>query len=249
MRNLELRYGRHHLDAKARKISSSVIPYYDLTLLLRGKMEYIINGERVSLRSGDVICMPPGTLRERKEGAERSDYVSFNFVTSDPVLLPLKTENAVAKDVVLLISAYDELRRQSFYDGKEKNTHLLACLLLTLEDRLKEIRTNPLVVRITKYIHRNLSRKITLEKIGQKMFFSPVYCDTVFKREMGRSIIDYLIEARMNEAKRLLVDGSLSLTSVAENVGFEDYNYFSRVFKKRTGYTPSQYRKMSASGM
>jgi len=245
MRNIELRYGRHHFDKLAGKISSAVIPYYDLTLVLRGSLEYIINGEKVLLGSGDVICMPPGTMRERVAGRVRSDYVSFNFTSSEPVSIPLKTEKAVAKDVVLLISAYDELRRQSFHDGKEKNAHLLACLLLTLEERGKEIRTNPLVVRITKYIHRNLSQKITLAKIGKKMFFSPVYCDTVFKREMGRSIIDYLIEARMNEAKRLLLDGGIALTAVAESVGYTDYNYFSRTFKKRTGYTPGQYRKMS----
>ena len=58
----------------------------------------------------------------------------------------------------------------------------------------------------------------------------------------GRSIISYLIGERMEAAKQLLGEGAL-LHDVAVAVGFEDYNYFARCFKKHVGYTPLQYRK------
>ena len=70
------------------------------------------------------------------------------------------------------------------------------------------------------------------------------YCDIIFKRETGQSIIGYLTDQRIIEAKKLLIDSLLSLKEVAENVGFEDYNYFSRIFKKKTGYTPTQFRNL-----
>ena len=57
-------------------------------------------------------------------------------------------------------------------------------------------------------------------------------------------MIDYLLQIRMEAAKRLLSEGSFALGAVAEAVGFDDYNYFSRVFKKRTGYTPTEYKKL-----
>jgi two-component system response regulator YesN len=94
------------------------------------------------------------------------------------------------------------------------------------------------------YLHSNFSKKVTLNDIGKLTFFSPNYCENIFKRETGRSVIDYLLEIRMEEAKKLLAEGVLSLGDVSETVGFEDYNYFSRVFKKRTGYTPSEYKKL-----
>ena len=76
-------------------------------------------------------------------------------------------------------------------------------------------------------------------------FFSPIYCDTVFRKEVGRSIVDYVLDRRIDEAKRLLIEGTIPLAQIAETVGFNDYNYFSRVFKKRSGYSPTEYRRRS----
>ena len=121
--------------------------------------------------------------------------------------------------------------------------------MLILADKVKRTEYNPLTLKIIEHIHVNMAKKITLEEIGKITFFSPVYCDSVFKRDMGRSIIDYLLEERINESKKLLVEGSMSLSDISESVGFDDYNYFSRVFKRRTGYTPREYyRIMNLAG-
>ena len=78
--------------------------------------------------------------------------------------------------------------------------------------------------------------------MGESLYFSPVYADAVFKRETGVSIINYAILKKVEAAKSLLSEG-VSLKDVSEAVGFSDYNYFSRLFKKRTGYTPNAFRK------
>ena len=127
--------------------------------------------------------------------------------------------------------------------------YLLACLLSVFEDKAKSEAFSPLTRRIIDYLHTHMKEKITLEDISRITFFSPVYCDSVFKRDMGRSIIDYLLHERIKEAKKSLLEGSLSLPAVASSVGFYDYNYFVRVFKKRTGYTPTAYRKMIFAGI
>ena len=59
------------------------------------------------------------------------------------------------------------------------------------------------------------------------------------------SITDYILEQRIAEAKRLLWRNQYPLKQIAEMVGFNDYNYFARTFKKRTGYTPTEFIKKS----
>ena len=243
MKNIDIIYTRHHTDARATKIFPASIRYYDLTLSLKGSLYYKINGAPVVLTQGDVLCLPPGSARERDEGEERSDFISFNFLCTDEIALPIKIEKAIGNDTLLLIAAYDELCRHPYLDNKEKTTHLLSCILLILEDKVKQTKYNPLTLTVIEYIHANLDKKITLDDIGRATFFSAGYCDTIFKKETGRSIIDYLLEARVTEAKKMLVEGSIPLSTVSELVGFDDYNYFSRVFKKRTGYTPTEYRR------
>ena len=247
MKALDLIYVRHNNETPASRITASVIRYYELTLLLRGSLVYTANGEKISLKQGDVIFLTPGTIRAREKGSERSDYVSFNFTSEDEIILPTKLEKAIGNELLFLTAAYDEVSRNPYHDNKEKSTHLLACLLLVLEDKIKEKNYNPVTLKIIEYIHANFSQKITLSDIGKATFFSPNYCDSVFRKETGRPIIDYLLEVRMAEAKKLLAEGVLSLSAISEAVGFDDYNYFSRVFKKRTGYTPGEYKKLTSS--
>ena len=240
---MNLIYVRHNIGGKAPVINPKPIAYCDLTVVINGELEYTVNGKKVCLESGDVICIPEGAVRERRESGEDVDYVSFNFTCDRAVKLPLLLKNGVHSDVLLLVAAYDKIGVSPYFDNKEKNEHLLACLVSVLEDRAERQRFSPLTLKIMKYIRENMDKKVTLDDITRLTFFSSVYCDTVFKREVGRSIIDYLIDIRVDEAKKLLLEGSLGLKKISELVGFNDYNYFSRVFKSRTGYPPSAYRR------
>lgn len=245
MKSLELVYVRHNLSGKAPRITPSPITFFDLTVLLGGRLEYNVNGEEVVLESGDVICMPMGSMRSRRESPEFADYISFNFTTSSEVKLPLVLKNAARSEIVLLIAAYDKMEKHAYPDNTEKYGHLCGCILSILEDIAEAAQYTSLTRKIMEYIHSDSRRRITLEDIGRITFFSPIYCDTVFRRETGRSIIDYVLDRRIDEAKKLLLEGTMSLSEISEAVGFNDYNYFSRVFKKRSGYSPTAYRRFA----
>lgn len=72
---------------------------------------------------------------------------------------------------------------------------------------------------------------------------SPNYFSSVFKKELDQSAVNYITEVRMEKAREYLKDTDLSVIEIAENVGYEDSQYFFRVFKKTTGVTPLQYRQ------
>jgi len=245
MKNLELIYSRHNVGKPPLHSTLRHIPFNDLTIVLDGSLEYTVNGNKYEICGGDIIFISSGSAYVRKNTDEIVDYVSFNFNVLDEIHLPVQLKNAVHSEARLLIAAFDKIQSRSYLDNTEKISHLLACLISIFEDRVRAQSFNPLTLNIIKYIHNNLEEKITLEDIGRLTFFSPVYCDTVFKRETGKSIIDYLIDERIDMAKKLLLENTLPLSKISEQVGFNDYNYFSRVFKARSGYSPSAYRQMA----
>lgn len=70
----------------------------------------------------------------------------------------------------------------------------------------------------------------------------------MFKRQVGKSLVEYLTHIRIQKAKQLLIGGEWNIADVAEEVGFLDVKYFIKRFKKITGLTPSEYRKLFGNG-
>ena len=206
-------------------------------------MTYVLDGKPTALSSGTILFLPAGSARIRQATEGKVNFFVFNFLCDTPITLPTLLHNAIHGEVFSLLTAYDAINKSPHLNSREKNVHLLACLLTVLEEFATAQAYSPLTRMILDYLHREFREKITLCKIGQKTFFSPIYCDTVFKRDIGSSIIDYVLTLRIEEAKRLLVEDRTDIRRIAEAVGFQDSNYFSRLFKKRVGCSPSAYRQ------
>jgi two-component system response regulator YesN len=93
------------------------------------------------------------------------------------------------------------------------------------------------------YIRENHKNNISLEDVSQHIYISPYYLSHLFKEELGITFVEYLTKVRIEEAKKLLKNSSMSIVAIASEVGYEDASYFSKVFKKMTGLSPNQYRK------
>ena len=115
-------------------------------------------------------------------------------------------------------------------------------ILYSLKKQAKNEKLSRVTLGVEQYIRTHYAEKLTLKKIAGDLSYSPSYCDALFKKEKGESIINYLIDHRLNKAKELLLENRLPLTEISDCTGFSDYNYFSRQFKKRTGVTPLKYR-------
>lgn len=92
------------------------------------------------------------------------------------------------------------------------------------------------------YIGKNFQENINLNKISNYVSLSKNYFCNIFKKEVGITIWDYLIRIRMEEAKRMLLETEQKTYDISEKTGYDDPSYFGRLFKKYTGFTPTEYR-------
>jgi two-component system response regulator YesN len=140
--------------------------------------------------------------------------------------------------------------------------HDLLCQAETMEQmvslllcQLEEVRTSfipklidngydeELITKALEYIAAHYTENLTLQSVADIVHLSKSYFSLYFKKQTGRNFVDYLIDLRIREAKRLLVENDNRIYDVAGAAGFKDVKYFSKVFKKVTGLTPMAYRE------
>ena len=95
------------------------------------------------------------------------------------------------------------------------------------------------------YIQEHVAENLTVNVLAEHYGMSPNYFSSMFKKEMSRSAVNYITELRINQARELLYHSELSVVDISKKVGYEDSQYFFRVFKKYLGMTPLQYREES----
>ncbi len=96
------------------------------------------------------------------------------------------------------------------------------------------------------YIQEHYNEQVTLNEVAENIYVSTFYISRMFKKELGKSFVDYLNDVRIEKSKELLKDVKYKTYEVAEIVGISDPHYFSKLFKKYSGMTPSEYRETLA---
>lgn len=113
----------------------------------------------------------------------------------------------------------------------------------------KNQSTNLICAEILEYIHTNYNdANLSLTQISQVTFLSPPYICVVFKKETGKTLIQYITDYRIMQSIDLLKNKVLKVSDIASRVGFNDGNYYSKAFKKIKGLNPSKYREQYFHG-
>jgi two-component system response regulator YesN len=118
-----------------------------------------------------------------------------------------------------------------------------------LDECLKAVEASQAALRsevigqAKRYINQHFREPVSLEDVAREVHLSPFYLSRLFKEKEGVNFVDYLTRLRLEEAKQLLAQTNDTVAAIAEQVGYAEANYFSRIFRRHFGMSPSEYRE------
>lgn len=165
------------------------------------------------------------------------------------VILLDDAQNAEHLQVALRCGAIDYLVKPLTLEECQTAIHraiisLNQISLLHADQSSAEKEQGKNVHKMIQYTHEHYNEALSLEQLANFMYLDQSYVSRSFKEVVGISLIEYLQYYRIEQAKRKLQSTHLSIADIAEQVGYSNLTYFSRIFKRTTGYTPSQYRRI-----
>jgi AraC-like DNA-binding protein len=229
--------------------------YHIVAYAISGQAQYRCGGESFVVGKGQMLWFPKGL--PHSGCSDPSAPWSFFSVTFDLHYLDPQAEATLAAlpnratpgSAVELQTLFSELER--LWVGREPG-YLLRCRSIILQLLHVYVRaccasgpTMPHVRRIMPIVallQTNPARDYSVEDLAEMAELSPSRFRVLFKEYTGQSVVRYQNLLRINKAKDLLLSGEYTVTEAAVEVGIVDVYYFSRLFKKLTGFNPSYYR-------
>ncbi len=243
----DIKHYRNISTSNCFELPEERIFYYDFTFMLEGEMTYYIEGQEIVIKKNDAIFLPPGTLRSRPEdNSHIRKYVSYNFFADDmDIKLDLYLPNCITPNIKKIISLFPVQHEFHKYYTKQKCISILSYVLLEIYENQKKSFKNPHVLKIMHYVSEHIEEKLTLSKIANTIHLSKEYTSALFTKETGQTLIDYINEQKMIIASEMVKNTELSLSDIATKLGFENYHYFSRLFKKCYNTSAQQFKRNS----
>ena len=241
---------------RPRKANTSRRDYY-LFYLREGatKIDLPIDA---TLRGGDMIIFEPDChFAFHTVGAETTVHYTAHFTgylaknllrncgISTNTVYSVGISNKITSNFNSLFGVF--VRRDEFFDldGAGKFCDLLVTLARCIGDSQKNgalLRRRNLEKSLA-YIHTHFTERITLSELAELEFLSESRYRALFTSQFNQSPTEYIINLRMDMACNLLSQSDMSISHIAEKIGYPDVRYFSRLFKQKNYRTPSEYRK------
>ncbi|MEG1477523.1 MAG: response regulator [Oscillospiraceae bacterium] len=186
----------------------------------------------------------PGSLRTFLQALQKADvsllfhirtaFRFYNLVYSSRLLCA----NGNAEDHYLY--GYEQLSAE-YVNFSQVLAEMLAQLRNPSELQNTDCASSGSFLQIIRYLNENYEKELSLKKIAEIFHMNASYISQLMKNETGLAYSQYVTELRINKAKELLQTTDLSLSEVSEAVGFNDYFYFIKKFKKEVGVTPGKF--------
>lgn len=221
-----------------------------------GRGIYLHDNTKIRLGPGDTFLIIPGEptyyAADKKNPWEYS-WVSFSGDSSEALLKSAGffNERLSISSTIDLRASYESLfRKMKLFSEQENGHHGITGLLLTFLLEAATAAGGPgkpkaggYVSEIQNYIAVEYHHKISVAGIADLLNLDRSYMSTMFRKQTGESVQEYILRFRINKAISLLKDSTLAIKDIALSVGYSDQLAFSKIFRARTGLSPSNYRK------
>lgn len=170
--------------------------------------------------------------------ALKNYYISLNAILfNNSISFGICTYKLHCKKLYFLEQIEYAKCKENLYELGEK------MIVFSLKLKRRENKTDNFIInQALKYIDRNLNANLTLEKLAKHLFISQNYLSFLFSKNMNCSFSEYVSIKKIEKAKKLLEEESLSLLDIALESGFNSQSYFCYVFKQLENISPNQYR-------
>ncbi len=238
--------------------------YYGLTYATSGKVLYHSNDQNFYVTSGDVVFLPAGSAYWLSNAInENYHHITVNFNIKSSITTEKIIENIINTTELTVLHPQNKLSFDQSFNKlitfwTEKNPgYMLLCrciLYQILYDFLTEnilFNVNPknisLIHPAKEYIDNFYMKQIKNEELASMCDLSVTHFRRLFTELYGFSPIEYLTKVRIDRAKDMLLYNLYSIDEIATHIGIDDINYFNRLFKKKVGTTPIQFKKQMLS--
>lgn len=176
--------------------------------------------------------------------------VRYHFIIAVALTSRVCVENGMSHDLAYTLSDI-YIQRADKCEDAEAIIDMLGEMQLDYAERMHELKKeNVISIHIRKcidYIYDNLQEKLTVKIAAKHLQLDPSYLSKLFSKEVGISFRDFIINARINASKNMLVYSDFSYLEISLSLGFSSQSAFTSTFKKNTGMTPGMYRNKFGS--
>ncbi len=226
----------------------AAMPYF--LYVHKGKGTFIIGENQYSCEAGDLFFCPCGetnTIIADMDHPYLLSGVDFEFCENNPAFFPpfgYQEHINVRGNEPFLWLTMELIRRDCVVDKDyEEYKQSLFRAWLLLVARISDESKNPTIAeKAAAYLVANRNRSVSLTEMAEEFKYHPNYINRVFKKRYGITLLQFHLDLRMKDAMQLLSYTNYSIGEISELCGFEDMNYFSRIFKKKTAMSPLKYR-------
>ena len=232
---------------------------YQLLYIAAGKAHFYFDGKEQIITAGHMVLYRPKEPQKYDYYGEDQTEVYWVHFTGSDVKNILRSYGLTDDKRVFYCGSgldYQNLFRTMINElqmCKEKYSEMLEMYLkqvfIMLERyfanaaRIEPIRVIEEIDKATKYFNEHYNEDINIEEYTQKNYVSISWFIRAFKQCTGSTPMQYILSKRISNAETLLLDHSYNITEIAQIVGYDNPLYFSRIFKKIKGLSPSEYRK------
>lgn len=248
-------------EAGSYVLEERTVSDHNLIYVTRGTALWVIDGVDHRLDEGALVIVPPGAPHSGRSVTKAMTLGSIHVIADLPggqdlfaLLAPPRLRMVAAG------SRLDELFRAAMAEYArgfaEASTMIPHWAPLVVKELLRhdaaagrlEVRgADPVVTAILEWLERHLAQPVALPELAARAGYTPQHLNRRFTREIGMTPLVCLAGMRMERAVALLREGRLSVQAVGEQVGCADPAYFSRLFRKHFGRSPSEYQRLSGS--